>query len=142
MWQINSLMSPWNLNLESRTQSMSPACMQEANLVDHAMQKWVPVFTKTVETQASHCIRQLRKSVNTTKVACGKYKFQSELLADAEKLLDEAMIMISEALLARAMTLKQPAHEVQGQLRRMHQQGIGQVCQPLLTAANKVARGG
>ncbi len=117
-------------------------CVQEAEIVEYATKKWVPVFKAQVEKQAAACIRQLRTTLSHAKATASKYKFESGMAGEAQQLLDEAMIMISEALLAHAMTLKQASHEVQGQLKRMQQQGIGQVCHPLLTAANKIVRGG
>ena len=114
---------------------------QDNKVVEHGMNNFLVNFTNKIEKPAVDATHKLREALAEMKIVCSKYS--KDLPAEHKNgmaLMQKSLVMVSEALLLRAMSAENAHQEIRAHMRRMADKKVGAINHVLLTADQKVVK--
>ena len=100
------------------------------------------MWDKEIEGTFTQAWKKLKDACAASQNVSLRYgKKNSEVWTQGKQLLDGAMIVVSEALVVKALTGKDAATNVAAQLRRMSANRVGAIASPLMVEANRIVTG-
>ena len=100
--------------------------------------KWIPRFEKEVEQTLTASWKKLKAALQEAQLVAKRYnKPDSEVWVKGKAFLDSTMVMVSEALVVKALSSRDPQTEVALQLKRMSANKVGEICPVLMVACNR-----
>ena len=114
---------------------------QDDKVVEHGTKKILHTFTKKIEKPAVEAIHKLREALAEMQNVCSKY---GQDLPEEHKhgvaLMQKTLVMVSEALVLRALNAENAPQEIRAQMRRMADKKVGAINHAVLAAAQKVLK--
>ena len=103
-------------------------------VVEHGMNNFLVNFTNKIEKPAVDATHKLREAMAEMKIVCKDLPAEHK---NGMALMQKSLVMVSEALLLRAMSAENAHQEIRAQMRRVADKKVGAINHVLLTAGEE-----